>query len=87
MFDNICDHIFTCQEKPWTPPSQGGGWFRKVGGLIACWKEGDVHRMRRLLQLWEQIPQMKQWVNSLREHVKVHGWPKNLDGEFGLNAK
>ena len=30
---------------------------------------------------------MKQWVNSLRERVKVHGWPKDLDGEFGLNAK
>ena len=75
------------EEVAWKPPSQGGGWFRKVGGLIACWKEGDVHRMRRLLQLWEQIPQMKEWVHSLRTHVKEHGWPKNLDGEFGLNRK
>lgn len=43
--------------------------------------------MRRLLQRWEEIPQMKQWVNSLLNHVKVHGWPKNLDGEYGMNAK
>ena len=59
---------------------QGGGWFRKIGGLIVAWRMGDVHRMRRLL------PNMKLYTESLKAFVQAHGWPKNLDGEFGLNA-
>ena len=78
--------VLSCQEVPWEEPSKGGGWFRKVGGLIVAWKLGEVHRMRRLLQRWDEIPQMKQWTNSLLNHVKEHGWPKNLDGEYGLNS-
>ena len=50
-----------------------------------AWKLGDVHRMRRLLQRWEEVPQMKDFCQSLLVHVQKHGWPKNLDGEYGLN--
>ena len=30
---------------------------------------------------------MKEWTSSLANHVKQHGWPKNLDGEYGMSAK
>ena len=58
-----------------------------MGGLIVAWRLGEVHRMRRLLQRWECIPLMQDWTNSLLAHVKEHGWPKNLDGEYGLTTK
>lgn len=69
------------------PPggTAGGGWFRKVSGLIVAWKLGEVHRMRRLLQRWEQVHDVKVYVAALMEYVKKHGWPKNLEGEYGLN--
>ena len=51
-----------------------------------AWRMGDVHRMRRLLQRWEMVPNMKLYTESLKAFVQAHGWPKNLDGEFGLNA-
>lgn len=87
--DRLIDfiNVWTCQEVEWEAPCQGGGWFRKVGGLIVAWKLGEVHRMRRLLQRWDDIPQMKTWTNSLASHVKKFGWPKNLDGEFGMLTK
>lgn len=70
----------------WVPPQSGAGWFRKMAGLLVCWKLGEVHRMRRLLQRWEQVPVMADMVNSLMTHVKAYGWPKNLEGEFGLTT-
>ena len=45
-----------------------------------------MHRMRRLLQRWEEVYVMKDMVNSLMAHVQQHGWPKNLEGEFGLGT-
>lgn len=67
-------------------PVQGAGWFRKVGGLIVSWRLGEVHRMRRLLQRWEDIPAMRQYTQSLFAHVQQNGWPKNLEGDFGFSG-
>ena len=70
----------------WAPPVQGGGWFKKIGGLLVAWRLGDVHRMRRLLQRWENVLTMQIYTQSLLAFVKAHGWPKNLEGEYGLHA-
>lgn len=77
--------IFASKDLEWTPPVQGAGWFRKIGGLIVCWRLGEVRRMRRLLQRWENVPNMKQYTQSLLAFVQANGWPKNLEGEFGLH--
>jgi len=76
----------TCKDKEFLSPVQGGGWFRKTGGIIVAWKLGETHRMRRLLQRWEEIPLMKAFTKSLMDHVKEHGWPKNLEGEYGMDC-
>jgi len=70
------------------PPEEtsSGGWFRKVSGLIVAWKLGEVHRMRRLLQRWEEVPRVKAYVAALVGYVKMYGWPKNLEGDYGLNT-
>lgn len=52
---------------------------------MVAWKMNDVHRMRRLLQRWEQVPEAKTYMAALMDHVQKYGWPKNLDGEYGLN--
>ena len=76
----------TCKDKEFLSPVQGGGWLRKTGGIIVAWKLGETHRMRRLLQRWEEIPLMKTFTKSLMDHVKEHGWPKNLEGEYGMDC-
>lgn len=94
LFASIGTHLHSfsslaiSEASNWEPPAgpPGGGWFRKVGGLIVAWKLGDVHRMRRLLQRWEAVPMMKQFTTSLHAHVQQHGWPKKIDGEYGLNS-
>ena len=82
-------HSHPCAQVPEFMPPQGtssGGWFRKVSGLIVAWKLGEVHRIRRLLQGWEEVPRVKAYVAALVGYVKMYGWPKNLEGEYGLNT-
>lgn len=54
-------------------------------GLLTAWHMGDVHRMRRLMQRWEMLPDVKVYCTALKSYVDRFGWPKNLDGEYGLN--
>ena len=87
-FSLTCDLNRTTAKVPdFVPPGgpAGGGWFRKICGFMVAWKMNDVHRMRRLLQRWEQVPEAKTYMAALMDHVQKYGWPKNLDGEYGLN--
>ena len=72
------------KEDEWEQPSQASGWQRKMSGLIVAWRLGEVHRMRRLLQRWESLPEMKRLTENLYRHIKKHGWPKNLEGDYGM---
>ena len=62
--------------------TSGGGWFRKASGLIVAWMLGEVHRLRCLLQRWEEVPRVKAYVAALVGYVKKYGWPKDLEGSM-----
>ena len=87
-FSLTCDLNRTTAKVPdFVPPggTAGGGWFRKICGFMVAWKMNGVHRMRRLLQRWEQVPEAKTYMAALMDHVQKYGWTKNLDGEYCLN--